>query len=100
MFDAEAEGEQTAQPLPGVRASIGVASIGNTWPPGATNVGGRICCCASLMRPCYRAKANGRNRGRDGRRGGVSTARSSREAVSFVSRPGPGSSVASFCGCT
>jgi len=92
MFDAEAEGEQTAQPLPGVRASIGVASYREHLAPGATNVGGRICCCASLMRPCTGPRPMAATASRWPTRRSEYR-RSSREAVSFVSRPGPGSSV-------
>ena len=62
MFDAEAEGEQTAQPLPGVRASIGVASYREHLAPGGNQRRRENLLLRLADAAMYRAKANGRNR--------------------------------------
>jgi diguanylate cyclase (GGDEF)-like protein len=62
MFDAEAEGEQTAQPMPGVRASIGVASYREHLAPGGNQRRRENLLLRLADAAMYRAKANGRNR--------------------------------------
>ena len=62
IFDAEAEGEQTAQPLPGVRASIGVASYREHLAPGGNQRRRENLLLRLADAAMYRAKANGRNR--------------------------------------
>ena len=62
IFDAEAEGEQTAQPLPGVRASIGVASYREHLAPGGNQRRRENLLLRLAAAAMYRAKANGRNR--------------------------------------
>jgi diguanylate cyclase (GGDEF)-like protein len=62
MFDAESDGEQTAQPLPGVRASIGVASYREHLAPGGNQRRRENLLLRLADAAMYRAKANGRNR--------------------------------------
>jgi diguanylate cyclase (GGDEF)-like protein len=62
MFDSETEGEHSAQPLPGVRASIGVASYREHLAPGGNQRRRENLLLRLADAAMYRAKANGRNR--------------------------------------
>jgi diguanylate cyclase (GGDEF)-like protein len=62
IFDAQSEGEQMAQPLPGVRASIGVASYREHLAPGGNQRRRENLLLRLADAAMYRAKANGRNR--------------------------------------
>jgi len=62
ILDAEADGEQTGQPLPGVRASIGVASYREHLAPGGNQRRRENLLLRLADAAMYQAKANGRNR--------------------------------------
>jgi diguanylate cyclase (GGDEF)-like protein len=62
MFDGETEGEHSVQPLPGVRASIGVASYREHLAPGGNQRRRENLLLRLADAAMYRAKANGRNR--------------------------------------
>ena len=62
FFDNEAEGEQSLQPLPGVSASIGVASYREHLAPGGNQRRRENLLLRLADAAMYRAKANGRNR--------------------------------------